>query len=430
MLALIYATTASGAFFAFTDWTGIGACNFVGLDNFARIFQTDGADRLAGQHAGPGVRLPRSSPTSSGLLFALALNRTLKSPVTCCGRCSSCRWSSRRSRCPTSGSSSSPSTARSTSRLGGRRAWTSWQQDWLADPTLALIARPRRDGLAEHRLRDGHLPRRAGHGAGRASRRRPRSTAPASCRRFWHVTAADDPARRSPSRRPSRSSRACASSTRCCALTGGGPAGRDPDAGHRGLPADVRRSASSASAPRSPWCSACSSWSSPSSSSTPPATAPDRGRDRTPPCSATRRRRCSARSSSILAALVMLLPFYFLITTSLKTGQEVLTDQRARAARPARRSSNFVDAAARRPATPRQHLPGPPQQRDHHRRQHLRPVAARLARRLRARPQHQPLEQPHLLPVPRRDHPARPSSASSRCTSGRARSGSPARRRA
>src|SRR4029079_16764977 len=40
MLALIYATTASGAFYAFTDWTGIGDYNFVGLDNFRRIFST------------------------------------------------------------------------------------------------------------------------------------------------------------------------------------------------------------------------------------------------------------------------------------------------------------------------------------------------------------------------------------------------------
>ena len=36
MLALIYVTTASGAFYAFTDWTGIGDFNFVGLDNFRR----------------------------------------------------------------------------------------------------------------------------------------------------------------------------------------------------------------------------------------------------------------------------------------------------------------------------------------------------------------------------------------------------------
>ena len=40
MLALIYATTATGAFYAFTDWTGIGDFNFVGLDNFAKIFRT------------------------------------------------------------------------------------------------------------------------------------------------------------------------------------------------------------------------------------------------------------------------------------------------------------------------------------------------------------------------------------------------------
>jgi len=39
MLMLIYVTTATGAFYAFTDWTGIGDFNFVGLDNFAKIFR-------------------------------------------------------------------------------------------------------------------------------------------------------------------------------------------------------------------------------------------------------------------------------------------------------------------------------------------------------------------------------------------------------
>src|SRR5690242_5714019 len=40
MLALIYATTASGAFYAFTNWTGIGDFDLVGFKNFTDIFQT------------------------------------------------------------------------------------------------------------------------------------------------------------------------------------------------------------------------------------------------------------------------------------------------------------------------------------------------------------------------------------------------------
>ena len=36
----IYLSTATGAFYAFTDWTGAGPFNFVGLANFTRIFQT------------------------------------------------------------------------------------------------------------------------------------------------------------------------------------------------------------------------------------------------------------------------------------------------------------------------------------------------------------------------------------------------------
>ena len=77
MLALIYATTASGAFYAFTNWTGIGAFNFVGLDNFRRIFQTP---ELTGALVNTLVLAFGFLIFTNvfGLLFALALNRTLK----------------------------------------------------------------------------------------------------------------------------------------------------------------------------------------------------------------------------------------------------------------------------------------------------------------------------------------------------------------
>jgi raffinose/stachyose/melibiose transport system permease protein len=72
-----YAATAAGAWYAFTDWTGIGSYNFIGLDNFRRIFEDPalvGSLRntlfLAfGFLIGTNVL---------GLMLALALNRMLK----------------------------------------------------------------------------------------------------------------------------------------------------------------------------------------------------------------------------------------------------------------------------------------------------------------------------------------------------------------
>src|SRR6478736_5815420 len=40
MVVVIYITTVAGGFFAFTNWTGIGGFDFVGLQNFIKIFQT------------------------------------------------------------------------------------------------------------------------------------------------------------------------------------------------------------------------------------------------------------------------------------------------------------------------------------------------------------------------------------------------------
>jgi len=38
MVGAIYLATATGAFYAFTNWKGLGDFDFAGLDNFARIF--------------------------------------------------------------------------------------------------------------------------------------------------------------------------------------------------------------------------------------------------------------------------------------------------------------------------------------------------------------------------------------------------------
>ncbi len=77
MLLVVYVTTASGAFFAFTDWTGIGTFDFVGLANFARIFRTP---ELLGSLVNTLVLAFGFLIFTNlfGLLFALALNRTLK----------------------------------------------------------------------------------------------------------------------------------------------------------------------------------------------------------------------------------------------------------------------------------------------------------------------------------------------------------------
>lgn len=73
-----YAATLTGGFFAFTDWTGLGRWNWVGFDNFARIF-TDGKLTLAVWNT---FLLAIGSVVLTnvvGILFALGINRTLKS---------------------------------------------------------------------------------------------------------------------------------------------------------------------------------------------------------------------------------------------------------------------------------------------------------------------------------------------------------------
>jgi raffinose/stachyose/melibiose transport system permease protein len=77
VLAIHYIATAGGAFYAFTDWTGIGDFNFIGLDNFKRIFEDPA---LIGSLKNTlflafGFLILTNL---FGLLLALALNRSLK----------------------------------------------------------------------------------------------------------------------------------------------------------------------------------------------------------------------------------------------------------------------------------------------------------------------------------------------------------------
>lgn len=78
VVAVHYAATLTGGFFAFTNWTGLGDWEFIGLANFERIFndpQLVGAVRNTLFLAFGSVILTNVI----GLLFALAINRTLKS---------------------------------------------------------------------------------------------------------------------------------------------------------------------------------------------------------------------------------------------------------------------------------------------------------------------------------------------------------------
>lgn len=77
VLGIHYAATVAGGFFAFTDWTGIGTFDFIGLDNFRRIF-SDPSKILALWNT---LFLAFGSVILTniiGLALAVALNRLLK----------------------------------------------------------------------------------------------------------------------------------------------------------------------------------------------------------------------------------------------------------------------------------------------------------------------------------------------------------------
>jgi raffinose/stachyose/melibiose transport system permease protein len=74
---VIYFATAAGAFYAFTDWTGIGPYNFVGLSNFVTVFHTPQLFRALENTVLLAVGFVVFTNVI-GLSFALVLNRTLK----------------------------------------------------------------------------------------------------------------------------------------------------------------------------------------------------------------------------------------------------------------------------------------------------------------------------------------------------------------
>ena len=78
VIGVHYAATLTGGFFAFTNWTGLGDWEFIGFDNFVRIFKDPtlvGAVWNTLFLAFGSVILTNVF----GLGFALAINRTLKS---------------------------------------------------------------------------------------------------------------------------------------------------------------------------------------------------------------------------------------------------------------------------------------------------------------------------------------------------------------
>ena len=77
VLALIYVPTLMGAFYAFTDWKGIGGWSWVGLDNFKAVLDDE---ELRGSLKNTVLLAFGFLVLTNvfGLLLALALNRNLK----------------------------------------------------------------------------------------------------------------------------------------------------------------------------------------------------------------------------------------------------------------------------------------------------------------------------------------------------------------
>jgi len=133
---MVYVTTAAGAFYAFTDWTGIGSWNFVGLNNFKKIFQNPEMIRSLVNTLVLAFGFLLFT-NIFGLLFALALNRGLKSryvlrmllfmPVVIAPIAVSYVWKFIFAyKGPLN---------QTLAALG----LESWQRDWLAEPKLALL---------------------------------------------------------------------------------------------------------------------------------------------------------------------------------------------------------------------------------------------------------------------------------------------------
>jgi raffinose/stachyose/melibiose transport system permease protein len=137
VLAVHYVATVSGAYYAFTDWTGVGDYDFVGLDNFRRIL--DDPTLLGSLKNTLLLAFGFLILTNVlGVLLALALNRTLKTryllrvllfmPTVLSPLAVSYIW---RYIFDFDGP---------LNQVLGWVGLESWQRPWLADPTLAIWA--------------------------------------------------------------------------------------------------------------------------------------------------------------------------------------------------------------------------------------------------------------------------------------------------
>ena len=136
VLLMVWVATGTGAFFAFTDWSGIGSFNFIGLQNFETIFSTPS---LVGALINTVILAVGFVVFSNifGLLFALALNRGLKTryvlrvlvfmPVVISPLAVSYIWAF-------IFDYKGP-----LNQLLGAVGLKGLEQDWLADPHLALV---------------------------------------------------------------------------------------------------------------------------------------------------------------------------------------------------------------------------------------------------------------------------------------------------
>jgi raffinose/stachyose/melibiose transport system permease protein len=137
VVVAIYLATAAGAWYAFTDYSGIGGWNFVGLANFKEIFRTP---ELTGSLVNTLVLAFGYVVLTNviGLGFALALNRGLKTryllrtlvfmPVVIAPIAVSYVWKF---------IFAYDGPLNATLELIGLKGL---QQDWLADPHLGLAA--------------------------------------------------------------------------------------------------------------------------------------------------------------------------------------------------------------------------------------------------------------------------------------------------
>lgn len=78
VLGVHYIATFAGAIYAFTDFTGIGDANFIGTENFDRIWTDQEVTSSIGNTLFLAIGFLLLT-NIMGLLFALALNRSLKS---------------------------------------------------------------------------------------------------------------------------------------------------------------------------------------------------------------------------------------------------------------------------------------------------------------------------------------------------------------